>query len=105
MILLTIAFVLSAIGTVLVWARLAKQDVSGTEKVLTGLLAIIPIIGPLMGLFTTSAPPPAPENLRATMNHYGNGGRFIGGGSRQFNYDPVASIEPAKQGESNERQT
>ena len=80
---------LSAAATVFVWRRIWHAQWPLAAKITVGLLAAFPVLGPLMGLFVTSAPEPAPEHLRATMNHYGRGGRFIGFGSGRFNHNPA----------------
>jgi hypothetical protein len=82
---------LSATATVFVWRRIWHAQWPLAAKITVGLLAAFPVLGPLMGLFVTSAPEPAPEHLRATMNHYGRGGRFIGFGSGRFNHNPGQS--------------
>ena len=79
---------LSTAATMFVWWRIWKAQWPLAAKIIVGLLAVFPVLGPLMGLFVTSAPKPAPEHLKATMNHYGRGGRFIGFGSGRFNYNP-----------------
>lgn len=79
---------LSVGATGFVWWRLWHAQWPWAAKLVVGVLTAFPVLGPLMGLFATSAPEPAPERMRATMNHYGRGGRFIGFGSGRFNFDP-----------------
>lgn len=57
-------------------------------KIVGTLVALIPIFGPPLYYFL-EMPPRHPSKLRATMNHSGTGGRFIGFGSGRFNFDPV----------------
>ena len=71
------------------WTRIYKSSDPSWYKVLLYLITIIPIFGILAYIFVQGMPSKAPQHLRATMNHYGQGGRFIGNGSRRFNYDPV----------------
>src|SRR5512139_2230020 len=76
-----------AVSAGLVWS-LWKSKESVWFKIVGTLTAAIPLFGPLLYAFV-QMPPKIPVHLRATMNHRGRGGRFIGGGSKQFNYDSV----------------
>jgi hypothetical protein len=79
---------LSLLATVYVWWRLLHWKEHAALKVAIALLALFPVVGPLMCLWVVGMPEPADPALRATMNHRGRGGRFIGFGSGKFNYDP-----------------
>lgn len=55
-------------------------------KVIASIALALPVFGPFLYFFL-EMPPKAPIELRATMNHYGQGGRFSGFGSKQFDFD------------------
>ena len=92
--LLIIAILAWAVSVVLVWA-LWKSGEPLWFKIVGTLVAAIPFFGPFLYSFVRM-PPKAPVHLRATMNHYGKGGRFIGFGSNRFNYDPVVAPADSK---------
>ena len=71
------------------WTRIYKSNDPTWYKALLYLITLIPVFGIFTYLFAQGMPTKAPQHLRATMNHYGRGGRFIGNGSQRFNYDPV----------------
>ncbi len=75
--------------TVYLWSQIYKSTDPVWYKILLAIITIIPVVGVFMYFFAQGMPSKTPEHLRATMNHYGNGGRFIGGGSQRYNYDPV----------------
>jgi len=75
--------------TVYLWTHIYKSTDPTWYKILLALIIIIPVVGIFIYFFAQGMPSKSPQHLRATMNHYGNGGRFIGGGSKRFNYDPV----------------
>jgi len=85
--LVIIACVSWAFSAGLVWS-LWKSKEPPWFKIVGTLTAAIPFFGPFLYAFV-QMPPNIPVNLRATMNHRGRGGRFIGFGSKQFNYDPI----------------
>ncbi len=72
--------------TLFVWFRLIRLKEHPALKVVIALLALIPVLGPLIGLWLTGMPDVQPRRFRATMNHWGIGGRFIGFGSGRFTY-------------------
>jgi len=55
-------------------------------KVVASLALAIPVFGPFLYFFL-KMPPKLPMDLRATMNHYGQGGRFSGFGGKRLNFD------------------
>lgn len=85
--LLIVAVLAWAVSAVLVWFLWKSQEPLWF-KIVGTLMAAIPFFGPFLYSFVRM-PPRAPAHLRATMNHHGRGGRFIGFGSNRFNYDPV----------------
>lgn len=84
-----------AVSASLVWS-LWKSKEPVWFKIVGTLTAAIPFFGPFLYAFV-QMPPKIPVHLRATMNHPGRGGRFIGGGSKRFNYDPVFEQTESKQ--------
>ncbi len=71
------------------WTHIYKSCDPSWYKALLYLITIVPIFGIFAYLFAQGMPTKAPLHLRATMNHYGKGGRFINNGSQRFNYTPV----------------
>lgn len=82
-VVLTVSF----IATIFVWQRLLRFNEHPALKVAIAVIAVFPILGPLMGLWIVGMPDMTAPHLRATMNHRGTGGRFIGFGSGRFSYD------------------
>jgi hypothetical protein len=81
---------ISLVLTVLVWFRLFRLREHPILKVLIGIVALIPVIGPVVSLWLVGMPDKLPRKFRATMNHYGRGGRFIGHGSGRFMHGDVS---------------
>ena len=76
--------------TILVWFRLIGLKEHLGLKVLIAVVALIPVIGPIVGLWITGMPDVQPRKFWATMNHWGKGGRFIGFGSGRFTYGDLS---------------
>ena len=76
----------SSLLTLVVWFRLIRLEEHPALKVAIALVALIPVLGPLMGLWLTGMPNVQSRKFWATMNHWGRGGRFIGFGSGRFTY-------------------
>lgn len=76
--------------TILVWFRLISLKEYFGLKILIGVVALIPVIGPIVGVWITGMPDVQPRKFWATMNHRGIGGRFIGFGSGRFTYGDLS---------------
>src|SRR3712207_4849311 len=76
-----IVLTLSAAGTIYVWTLLSKSEEHWLLRLFLAGFAVVPIFGPLLCVWIVGLPPRLPSHLRATMNHYGRGGRIIGFGS------------------------
>ena len=87
----TIVLGLSFLATLYVWWRLFRFREYLVLKIPLAFVAIVPVIGPLVALWIIGMPERTHPKLRATMNHYGIGGRFIGFGSNRFKPDEVSS--------------
>ena len=87
---LIIVLMASLAATLYLWRRLVSWDVPRFLKVVLATVALVPVIGPILAFWVIVIPDRAPERLRATMNHYGRGGRFIGFGSRQFRPEDIS---------------
>ena len=96
-----IIILVSECVTVYLWTHIHKSTDPTWYKVLLALITIIPVVGVFIYLFAQGMPSKSPQHLRATMNHYGNGGRFTGGDSQRFNYDPVEQINNTEVKKSN----
>jgi hypothetical protein len=89
----TVRWVVLAISfafTLLVWWRLLRFNEHPILKFLIGIVALIPVIGPLVGLWLVGMPDVQPRKFWATLNHYGRGGRFIGFGSGRFTHGDMS---------------
>ena len=84
LIVVSLAWVFSVAIIFSLW----KSEESFWFKIVGSIAAALPVFGPFLYHFI-KMPPRLPTHLRATMNHHGRGGRFIGFGSERFNYDPV----------------
>ena len=81
------------ISAFLAWS-LWKSEEPRWFKAIASVALAIPVFGPFLYFFL-EMPPKAPMQLRATMNHYGQGGRFIGFGSKQFDFDTESKEDAA----------
>ncbi|MBX3678493.1 MAG: hypothetical protein KF853_15875 [Rhodocyclaceae bacterium] len=81
---------LSLIGTMFVWWRLQTWQEHRALKIVLAVVALFPVIGPFLCIWILATPDRAHPRLRATMNHFGIGGRFIGFGSKAFGHDDVS---------------
>ena len=98
-----IVLFLSAIATVFAWAKIIKSNEHWILKTIQFLIAMFPVLGPILYFTMFNPPKKQPVHMRATLNHYGTGGRFSGGGTRRFNYDPIDDqIAQAEKEESKE---
>jgi len=87
---LILVTVISLAATLYLWRRLFRWEAPRFLKVVLAIVALFPVVGPMLTLWVIAMPDRAPESMRATMNHYGRGGRFIGFGSRQFRPDDTS---------------
>ena len=70
--------------------NLARSDFSILRFIFWSLVLSVPFIGIIFYLAFYNPPPPAPMQLRATMNHRGTGGKFIGGPyDKAYSYDEI----------------
>jgi len=81
-----IVLAISLAFTFLVWFRLLRLNENPVLKFFIGVVALIPVVGPLVGLWLVGMPDIQPRKFWATLNHYGRGGRFIGFGSGRFSH-------------------
>ncbi len=79
----------SAVATIFAWIKIFRSKEHWILKITQFLIAIFPVFGPFCYFFLFNPPEKQPVHMRATLNHYGTGGRFSGGGTRRFNYDPT----------------
>lgn len=89
-----IVLAISLALTGFVWVALIRISEHWVLKIAIGVIAIIPVLGPLIGLWLVGMPSIKPRASWATMNHYGLGGRFIGFGSRRFSHPDITSVDP-----------
>ena len=85
-----VAIVLFLISLWFIW--ITKEHLA--LKVILLVVSFIPIIGPILIFFVINIPNRAPKDLRASMNHWGSGGRFIGNGSGRFTYSDCENEAP-----------
>ncbi len=79
---------------VIAWWKLVRSDCPLILKILAFPIPLIPVIGAFIVLWTFSMPARQSKDLRAAMNHYGQGGRFIGNGSGEFTYSDPPDESP-----------
>lgn len=72
--------------TLWVWYLIWKKPTNVLLKLLYSCFAAIPFIGSLLVLWIIYMPDSQPRDKRATMNHYGEGGKFIGFGDKQYTH-------------------
>lgn len=72
--------------TLWVWYCIWRTHANTPLKLLYSLFAAIPFIGSLLVLWIIYIPDSQPIDKRATMNHYGEGGKFIGFGDKQYTH-------------------
>lgn len=86
--------IIAGILALLAWVKIAKSGMHIILKVLSAPIPLIPIFGPIIVFWIVHMPDRAPKDLRASMNHWGRGGRFIGGGSGRFTYSDSGDEAP-----------
>lgn len=81
-----IFFSLSFFLTLWIWYYIWRTPTNVLLKLLYSCFAAIPFIGSLLVLWIIYMPDSQPIDKRATMNHYGEGGKFIGFGDKQYTH-------------------
>jgi len=87
--LIPIIIILNIITSCILIFRLVLKPTTLVFKVFWSLVLCVPFLGVFLYLGFSSPPKPAPMHLRATMNHFGRGGKFTGNDSKRYNYDPL----------------
>lgn len=87
---LILVLLASLAATLFLWRRLVTWEAPRFLKGVLAIVALFPVVGPILTLWVIAMPDRLPERLRATMNHYGQGGRFSGFGSRRFGPDDIS---------------
>jgi len=72
--------------TLWIWYYIWHASTNVALKLLYAFFAAIPFIGPLLVLWIIHIPDSQPIDKRATMNHYGQGGKFISTGNKQHTH-------------------
>ena len=84
----------SLIFAIYAWYYLARSTAHPALKILGSFIPLIPTIGPFLVLWIFSMPDKQHPDNRASMNHWGRGGRFIGNGSGRFTYTDSPDAAP-----------
>ena len=62
-------------------------------KLIGSFMPLLPILGPLLVLWVFNIPNKQHFSKRATMNHYGVGGKFFGFGGKRHTYSDITDSE------------
>lgn len=90
----TLVLIVALLLAIVAWVKILRSDSPTILKLLALPIPLIPIVGAIIALWIFSMPSAQPKDLRASMNHYGNGGRFIGNGSGRFTYSDFGDEAP-----------
>ncbi|MCP5079716.1 MAG: hypothetical protein GY951_16895 [Psychromonas sp.] len=86
-------FAFSFVFALYAWYYIYRSSDYVFLKVLGALIPLIPTIGPLLVLWIFNIPDKQHVSKRATMNHYGAGGKFFGFGSKRHTYSDVSDSD------------
>jgi len=79
-------FCLSVALTIYSWYYIARSKEILPFKLFGLLIAVVPFIGLFIVLWIFNIPGKQSKEKQATMNHYGLGGKFIGGGDNAYTF-------------------
>jgi len=89
-----LVFSVSLILALVALVKLARAPTHLFLKIVSLPILLVPVIGPIIVVWIMTMPSKQPKDLRASMNHYGQGGRFIGNGSGKLTYSDFEDEAP-----------
>ena len=80
------------------WHYIYRSSEHPFLKIIGSFIPLIPTVGPLLVLWIFNIPNKQDISKRATMNHYGIGGKFFGFGNKKHTYSDIPNDDTNNNG-------
>ena len=76
------------------WLYIYRSNSHIFLKIIGSFMPLVPTLGPLLVLWVFNMPDKQSVDKQATMNHYGEGGKFIGFGDNKYTFSDINDNDP-----------